>query len=67
MNNPMRSNPKASPARADDMKRVKEAGNHLHDMIESFGPSRESSLAKTKLEECIMWAVKDLTTKGDGR
>lgn len=34
----------------------------LYTMLESFGNSRELSTAKTKLEECVMWAVKHLTT-----
>lgn len=40
---------------------LKEAGVNLHRLISSCPPSREASLAKTKLEESIMWAVKGVT------
>lgn len=30
-------------------------------MIEGLGNSRELSLAKTKIEEAVMWAVKHIT------
>jgi hypothetical protein len=33
----------------------------LFSTLESFGGSRELSIAKTKLEESCMWAVKHLT------
>lgn len=49
----------------DDEKRtmqaVKDEGLKLHDLIDSMGASRELSLAKTKIEEAVMWAVKHLT------
>lgn len=52
---------------------LKDKAQELYDLIEQGpnglpGPigtcgrmSRDASLAKTKLEECIMWAVKDVT------
>lgn len=43
------------------MQAIKDKGLELHDLIESIGQSRELSLAKTKTEEAIMWAVKHLT------
>ena len=33
----------------------------LYLMLSQYGNSRELSLAKTKLEECVMWATKALT------
>lgn len=50
-----------------DMKAIKDAGldfvNHL-DTVASHGPdgmTRELDLAKTKIEEAVMWAVKHIT------
>ena len=43
------------------MQAVKDKGLELHNLIESIGQSRELSLAKTKSEEAVMWAVKHLT------
>jgi hypothetical protein len=40
---------------------VKDAGQTLIDAIESLAPSRERSLAVTKAEEAVMWAVKGIT------
>ena len=39
----------------------KQQAADLYDTIASFGESRELSIAKTKLEECVMWATKELT------
>ena len=44
-----------------DMRAVKDAGLQLHTIIEQIGASRELSLAKTKAEEAVMWAVKHIT------
>ncbi len=33
----------------------------LFDTLDSLGPSREVSIAKTKLEEALMWAEKHIT------
>lgn len=33
----------------------------FHQLCDSMGQSRELSLAKTKIEEAVMWAVKHLT------
>jgi hypothetical protein len=33
----------------------------FHNYIEALGQSRELSLAKTKIEEAVMWAVKHIT------
>lgn len=43
------------------MQAIKDKGLELHDLIESIGTSRELSVAKTKTEEAVMWAVKHLT------
>ncbi len=44
-----------------NMKYVKDIGLHLISVIENLGSSRELSLAKTKVEEAVMWAVKHIT------
>jgi hypothetical protein len=43
------------------MQEIKDKGLELHELIEAAGASRELSLAKTKVEESVMWAVKHLT------
>jgi hypothetical protein len=43
------------------MREVKDFGLAFHNRIDSIGASRELSLAKTKIEEAVMWAVKHLT------
>ena len=43
------------------MVEVKDLGLALHDRIAALGVSREISLAKTKVEEAVMWAVKHIT------
>ena len=43
------------------MQSIKDKGLELHELIESIGQSRELSIAKTKTEEAVMWAVKHLT------
>ena len=45
----------------EQMQALKDKGLELWQTIESIGTSRELSLAKTKTEEAIMWAVKHLT------
>lgn len=40
---------------------VKDKGLELLDEIMGLGESRELSLAKTKVEEAVMWAVKHIT------
>lgn len=45
----------------EQMKAIKDAGLALHDLFDSIGASRELSLAKTNLEQAVMWAVKHLT------
>jgi len=43
------------------MQALKDKGLELHALIESVGKSRELSLALTKTEEAVMWAVKHIT------
>ena len=43
------------------MQAIKDKGLELHTLLESLGNSRELSIAKTKTEEAVMWAVKHLT------
>ena len=43
------------------MQRVKDDGLAFWELIDSIGGSRELSLAKTKIEEAVMWAVKHIT------
>lgn len=50
-----------SDAEKQDMKEIKDLGLQFHDRISQLGASREISLAKTKTEEAVMWAIKHLT------
>jgi hypothetical protein len=43
------------------MQKVKDDGLAFHEFLESLGQSRELSIAKTKVEEAVMWAVKHIT------
>lgn len=44
-----------------NMQTIKDMGLKFHDFIAGMGGSRELSLAKTKVEEAVMWAVKHIT------
>ena len=45
---------------------IKEMGNDFHELISSiFRSPREMALAKTKLEECVMWAVNGISLSDD--
>ena len=50
-----------SDAEKAQMQSLKDKGLELHQLIESIGKSRELSLAATKTEEAVMWAVKHIT------
>ncbi|WP_245602308.1 Acb2/Tad1 domain-containing protein [Fodinicurvata fenggangensis] len=50
-----------SEAEKEQMQAIKDKGQELLDQIEAAGQSRELSLAKTKAEEAVMWAVKHIT------
>ena len=43
------------------MQAIKDQGREIHEFVESVGSSRELSLAKTKIEEAVMWTVKHIT------
>lgn len=43
------------------MKFAKDTGLSLIEFIDSLGSSRELSIAKTKVEEAVMWTVKHVT------
>lgn len=43
------------------MLEIKDAGLAFWNLLDNIGASRELSLAKTKIEEAVMWAIKDLT------
>ncbi|PWE57650.1 hypothetical protein DEM27_00095 [Metarhizobium album] len=40
---------------------IKDKGLELLSLIDAAGSSRELSIAKTKTEEAVMWAVKHIT------
>ena len=44
-----------------NMQAIKDRGLEIHEFLESLGGSRELSLAKTKIEEAVMWTVKHIT------
>lgn len=50
-----------SDAEKAQMVAIKDAGAALLKLIEQTGSSRELSIARTKTEEAVMWAVKHVT------
>lgn len=50
-----------SDAEKANMSAIKDKGLEFHDMVSGMGNSREIALAKTKIEEAVMWAVKHIT------
>jgi hypothetical protein len=48
-------------AEKEQMKMVKDFGLEFHQICDHMGSSRELSLAKTKVEEAVFWAVKHIT------
>jgi len=44
-----------------NLKAVKDYGREFYRLCDYLGPSREMSLAMTKIEEAVMWAVKHIT------
>lgn len=62
VNNTMRHQYRVlSDAEKANMAKVKDMGHEFHEFIAGLGNSREISLAKTKIEEAVMWAVKHVT------
>jgi hypothetical protein len=43
------------------MQTVKDIGMRFYNYCDRIGTSRELSLARTKIEEAVMWAVKHIT------
>ena len=44
------------------MVEIKDLGAAFIALIDTQGSTRENSIAKTKVEEAVMWAVKSLTS-----
>ena len=44
-----------------NMSTIKDMGGEFHEAVSGLGNSREISIAKTKIEEAVMWAVKHIT------
>lgn len=62
MNNTMRHQYRVlSDAEKANMAKIKDIGLEFHGFIAGLGSSREISIAKTKIEEAVMWAVKHIT------
>ncbi len=50
-----------SDAEKASMQAIKDEGLKFHELVSGIGTSREISIAKTKIEEAVMWAVKHIT------
>ncbi|QDP20652.1 DUF7681 family protein [Bradyrhizobium cosmicum] len=62
VNNTMRHQYRVlSDAEKANMSAIKDKGLELLELISGMGNSREISIAKTKTEEAVMWAVKHIT------
>lgn len=62
LNNTMRHKYRVlSDAEKANMSTIKDMGLEFHEFVDGVGQSREISLAKTKIEEAVMWAVKHVT------
>lgn len=44
-----------------NMQAIKDDGMKFHELVAGMGNNREISIAKTKIEEAVMWAVKSIT------
>ena len=61
-NSPMRHSYRAlSDAEKEAVARIKDLGETFLALLDTRPASRELSLARTKIEEAVMWAVKDVT------
>lgn len=45
----------------EHMQVVKDLGANFYRFVRDLGASRELSIAKTKIEEAVMWAVRHIT------
>ena len=62
INNTMRHQYRVlSDAEKANMAAIKDEGLKFHELVSGIGKSREISLALTKIEEAVMWAVKHIT------
>lgn len=62
VNNTMRHQYRVlSDAEKANMQAIKDEGMRFHELVSGLGNSREVALAKTKIEEAVMWAVKHIT------
>ncbi|MDR3464164.1 MAG: hypothetical protein P4L76_17815 [Beijerinckiaceae bacterium] len=62
VNNTMRHQYRVlSDAEKANMAKIKDMGLEFHELVAGIGNSREISVAKTKIEEAVMWAVKHIT------
>lgn len=62
INNVMRHEYKVlNEAEKEAMKTIKDLGLNFAEYLTAVGSSRELSLALTKIEETVMWAVKHVT------
>lgn len=62
VNNTMRHQYRVlSPEEKAKMQEVKDQGLAFLELVSGLGNTREVSLAKTKIEEAVMWAVKSIT------
>lgn len=50
-----------SDAEKAQMQAIKDKGSEFYTLVSCMGKSRELSLALTKIEEAVMWAVKHVT------
>lgn len=51
-----------SSAERDQMYEVKEKGSEFLDLLDTLGASEELELAKVRIEEAVMWAVKHISS-----
>lgn len=55
------TNHSPTPEQIEAIESIRECADHLCNVIDTVTPhSREASLAKTHLEETVMWAVKSV-------
>jgi hypothetical protein len=62
VNNTMRHQYRVlSDVEKETMAKIKDMGLAFHEALSAVGDSRELSIAKTRIEEAVMWAVKHIT------